>query len=225
MTTASALIAARNNPQLTQALAPSYGAAIRVTTTPSTNSFDAAPYSMRPKAGPLWSRTITSWIIVSWRWVVGSSPGIRLHSAKRTMKRLTITIRREAPAEVHSAPSPAPSSVDSEREPEVRTSARRPRNSAGSARQENVASRAAPMPSNGEPVSSAASPVKNRDRAKRYAKSTKSPLKEMSGAWLPKGSSVPATNGVVAATTAAARYTPLAVLLKTESFRKHFTWT
>src|SRR5260370_25087500 len=214
MTTASTLTAARNNPQLTQALAPSYGAAIRVTTTPSTNSFDAAPYSMRPKAGPLWSRTITSWIIVSSRWVAGSSTGIRLHSAKMTMKRLTIHIRKEALAEVHSAPSPAPSSVDSESEPELRTSARRPRNSAGSARQENVASRAPPMPSNGEPVSSAASTVKKRDRVKRYAKRTKSPLKEMSGAWLPKGSSVPSTSGAAAATTGAARNTQLVVLLK-----------
>ena len=42
-----------------------------------------------------------------------------------------------------------------------------PKNTAGSARHENVTSRAPPMPSNAEPVSSAAATVKNRPSPSR----------------------------------------------------------
>ncbi len=51
--------------------------------------------------------------------------------------------------------------------PVARARTRRQRKSAGSARLANVTSRAAPIPSNGEPVSSAASAVKKRARPSR----------------------------------------------------------
>ena len=49
----------------------------------------------------------------------------------------------------------------------MRASATKPRNRAGSASHANVTSRAAPMPSNGDPVSSAAEAVKKRPSASR----------------------------------------------------------
>ncbi len=55
----------------------------------------------------------------------------------------------------------------SDREPERRARASRPKRSAGSARAEKVTSRAAPIPSNGEPVSRAAVATKNRASANR----------------------------------------------------------
>ena len=52
-------------------------------------------------------------------------------------------------------------------EPESFASTNSPKKKAGSARQANVTSRAAPMPSNGEPVSRAAVVVKKRPRPNR----------------------------------------------------------
>ena len=54
---------------------------------------------------------------------------------------------------------------------------RSPRKNAGSARQEKVTSRAAPMPSNDDPVSRAAAAVKNRPSPNRYARRIRSPGK------------------------------------------------
>ena len=52
-------------------------------------------------------------------------------------------------------------------EPDSLARTSRPRKNAGSARQAKVTSRAAPIPSNGEPVSRAAEAVKNRPRPSR----------------------------------------------------------
>ncbi|MCY1384336.1 hypothetical protein D9M69_725800 [compost metagenome] len=41
----------------------------------------AAAYCMAARSGPLWSSTITSWIMVSSRWVSGSSTGTRAASS------------------------------------------------------------------------------------------------------------------------------------------------
>ena len=75
---------------------------------PKTNSFRAAPYRIMPRAGPLWSRTMTSWIIVSSRWVFGSSKGMREFSASRTMNQLTTTSTSAAPADGRPATSEPP---------------------------------------------------------------------------------------------------------------------
>src|SRR4051812_35080508 len=64
-------------------------------------------------------------------------------------------------------------------EPESLASTRKARNNAGSEKQAKVTSRAAPIPSNDEPVSSAAVVVKKRARPKRYANKIKSPVKRM----------------------------------------------
>ena len=63
--------------------------------------------------------------------------------------------------------SSARSMPESESEPVARTRTTRHRNSAGSANEAKVTSRAAPMPSKDEPVSSAARAVKKRPRPSR----------------------------------------------------------
>ena len=119
---------------------------------------------MSASGGPPWSSTITSWIMVSSRWVFGSSNGIRLFSARRTTNQLSRTAASAGVALAQVAAMAGPSMPEREKEPEARASTRRPKNRAGSARQEKVASRALPIPSKAEPVSSAAAMVKNRPR-------------------------------------------------------------
>ena len=48
-------------------------------------------YWIRPRSGPLWSSTMTSWIIVSSRCVVGSSTGMRLFSTSSRTSSVTAT--------------------------------------------------------------------------------------------------------------------------------------
>ncbi len=64
-------------------------------------------------------------------------------------------------------PSVARSIWSKRSEPDRRASARNAKNSAGSVSHANPTSRAAPMPSNGEPVSRAAAAVKKRPSARR----------------------------------------------------------
>src|SRR6266536_2820867 len=133
---------------------------------------------MRARSGPPWSSTITSWIMVSSRCVLGSSTGIREFSARERTKSPIAARTSAGAARPHASGSAGPSMPPSESEPVARARTRRQRKRAGSARLANVTSRAAPIPSNGEPVSSAASAVAKRARPRRYAKRTKSPLKE-----------------------------------------------
>lgn len=71
--------------------------------------------------GPPWSRTITSWIIVSSRCVFGSSNGMRQFSARRTTAQLAATRTSGAPAVTQ--PGPEPSIPERESEPEIRAGA------------------------------------------------------------------------------------------------------
>ena len=57
--------------------------------------------SIDARSGPLWSRTITSWIIVSSRCVLGSSNGMRAFSARKTTKSAAAT-RTSDPADAPS---------------------------------------------------------------------------------------------------------------------------
>ena len=69
------------------------------------------------------------------------------------MNQLISTKASEAPAVGQCAASAGPSMPDNCSEPESFASTSMPRNKAGSARQAKVTSRAAPIPSNAEPVS------------------------------------------------------------------------
>ena len=66
----------------------------------------AEAYWTAARSGPEWSRTITSWIMVSSRWVAGSSTGTRAVSTCSTMKSVTQRpqagdgLRRRAEADV-----------------------------------------------------------------------------------------------------------------------------
>ncbi len=121
-----------------------------------------------PKAGPLWSSTMTSWIIVSSRCVFGSSNGMRQFSARSDDEQADEDQHERRARALPLAAEPwCRASSTSESEPERFTSTSSPRKSAGSARQENVASRAPPMPSNAEPVSSAAATMKKRASAEQ----------------------------------------------------------
>ncbi len=105
--------------------------------------------------------------MVSSRCVLGSSKGMRLFSTSSTMNRLSTTKTSAPPLAFHAESTPSPSMVDNDVEPERLASTTNPSNSPGSASAEKVASRAAPMPSKAEPVSSAARMVKNRPRPNR----------------------------------------------------------
>ncbi len=61
------------------------------------SSFTEAPCRIAASGGPLWSSTITSWIIVSSRCVFGSSNGTRQFSASSTVN---------SPAASSAAPGP-----------------------------------------------------------------------------------------------------------------------
>ena len=122
---------------------------------------------MQPKYGPLWSSTITSWIMVSSRWVFGSSKGMRQFSAKSTTKSPVKSRRSEAPVAPQIAGVTWCSIGVRLMVPESLVRVIRAKNRVGSARQEKVTSRAAPIPSKAEPVSRAATVVKKRPRAKR----------------------------------------------------------
>ena len=87
--------------------------------------------------------------------------------AKLTTGKQAVAIASEAPARVQARGMLAPSIDDKDRERDARASARSPSTKAGSARHANVASRAAPIPSKADPVSSAAVIVKKRARPRR----------------------------------------------------------
>ena len=61
---------------------------------PRIHSLRAAPYWIKPRSGPLWSSTMTSWIIVSSRCVVGSSTGIRLFSTSSSTSKVSADQRQ-----------------------------------------------------------------------------------------------------------------------------------
>src|SRR5258707_1257273 len=70
---------------------------------------------------------MTSWTIVSSRCVFGSSNGIRLFSASRTINKLVITATSAAPAVAPLPTTPRPSKVDNENVPNALSSAKHPR--------------------------------------------------------------------------------------------------
>src|SRR5258708_37213994 len=74
----------------------------------------------------------------------------------------------------HAVPLAASTEASSSELP-TRASARRPKKSAGSARQANGSSRAAPIPSHEDPVSSAAAVVNKRPRPERQKKRIMAP--------------------------------------------------
>src|SRR5688572_10344934 len=92
------------------------------------------------------------------------------------MNMLTTINTSDAPAPDHSDLSTTPSIADNESEPAPPARTISESRNAASARQANVASRAAPMPSNADPVSSAASTVKKRPSANRYTRNKRSPV-------------------------------------------------
>ncbi len=98
-----------------------------------------------------------------------------------------------------------------------------PKNNAGSARHANVTSRAPPMPSNDEPVSSAAATVKNRPSPSTYANTTKSPANAIGARWPAIGTSSAAVNPVARPTTGPARKIHVVVVLNTAPLRSSFT--
>ena len=104
--------------------------------------------------------------MVSSRWVLGSSTGIRLFSVRNTIIQPASTRMNGPVARVMANPGEA-SMPDRERLPLALARAAKPRNSAGSVSTEKVTSRAAPMPSKLDPVSRAETTVANRARPNR----------------------------------------------------------
>src|SRR5579872_2148467 len=149
---------------------------------------------------------------------------MRQFSTKSTMNQLKSTSTSEAPEVIHfSASIVVPSISASFNDPDRLARTRNPRNNAGSARQAKVTSRAAPMPSNGEPVSSAAQAVKNRPNPSKYAKSNTSPVNEIGALGPTRGISNPASATVANPTTGPARKIQVVVVLITEPLRKSLT--
>src|SRR4030095_9874456 len=72
------------------------GSTACVSSSANSRSFIAAPCNITAKGGPLWSRTMTSLIIVNSRCVFGSSNGTRQFSANKTMNQLSKTRTSEA---------------------------------------------------------------------------------------------------------------------------------
>ena len=105
---------------------------------------------------------MTSWIIVSSRWVLGSSNGMRAFSASSTTARAAATSTATGIDGTQMSLHTFPMAWERERVPVARTSAAMASSSAGSASAENATSRLAPMPSNADPVSRAASTTKKR---------------------------------------------------------------
>ena len=183
------------------------------TRTLNSASLSALPYRISARSGPLWSSTITSWIIVSSRWVAGSSTGTRQFSARRSTKRLAPTRQRVAPEPGHAAASGAPSMPESERSPVASTSAMRQRNSVGSAKLAIVTSRLAPIPSKLEPVSIPASTSAKRPSASNPANATRSPAKLTGAARPSSGRNSAATTSDASTITGPARNTQVVVRL------------
>ena len=111
----------------------------------------------------------------------------------------------------------------SDREPERRVSASIPKRSAGSARAENVTSRAAPIPSKGDPVSMAAVATKNRASAKTPTKRIMSPGNESHAGRPARGRRSSATSGATTERTGPARNTHVVVRLTTNPLPKSLT--
>ena len=128
----------------------------------------------------------------------------------------------EALAFCQAAAPPGSSILVSDNEPDIRVRASMPKRSAGSARAENVTSRAAPIPSNGEPVSSAAAATKNRASENTPTKRIMSPVNERTAGRPPRGSRSAATTGATTDRTGPARNTHVVVRLTTKPFRRSF---
>src|SRR5713101_9751925 len=145
---------------------------------------------------------------------------MREFSASSTITQLSKTRAEGAPVVVHrdvTGPASMPARL---REPEDRARTSRPRKIAGSAKQAKVTSRAAPIPSNDEPVSRAAHAVKNRPRPSKYANRITSPSNEIGALPWAKGTTSAPMPTVTRPTTGPARNTQVVVGLKTEPFRK-----
>ena len=140
------------------------GTAIPTTSAPSSHSLSAAPSSMRARSGPPWSSTITSWIIVSSRCVLGSSTGMRAFSARNTTTRSAAPTSASAAASTcQTAGETAPSIAESESRPRQARERGERRAAAPARRAPRTAPRGwRPSPRSAEPVSSAASTVKKR---------------------------------------------------------------
>src|SRR5436190_1484975 len=89
---------ARRTPSPDQTFVREPGTNTLTMMTENTASLSELEYRINAKSGPLWSRTITSWIIVSSRCVVGSSTGMREHSARASANRLKPTMTYDGPA-------------------------------------------------------------------------------------------------------------------------------
>ena len=74
------------------------GTRMPTSSAPSTHSLSIAPYWIMAKSGPPWSSTMTSWIIVSSRCVLGSSTGMRAFSARKTISSAAATSSSAGPA-------------------------------------------------------------------------------------------------------------------------------
>jgi hypothetical protein len=105
---------------------------------------------------------------------------------------------------------------------DARASAISPRMNAGSAKHANVASRAAPIPSNDDPVSSAAAIVKNRDNPSTYARAMKSPSNDHMARASPIGIKSAPIRAPASATAGPAMKTHVVVVLTTDCFRSSF---
>src|SRR5712691_7046399 len=101
--------------------------------------------------------------MVNSRCVFGSSIGIREFSASKTTNNPLATRTSGATGNIaHDVIAGAFSIGERESDPDNFASTRKARNNAGSEKHANVTPRAAPNPSNDDPVSSAADVVKNR---------------------------------------------------------------
>ena len=85
-----------------------------------------------------------------------------------------------------------------------------------------MTSRAAPIPSNGEPVSIAAAATKNRASANTPTNRSMSPANGRSAGAPPRGIRSSATHGATTDRTAPARKTHVVVPLRTSPFRNSF---
>ena len=83
------------------------------------------------------------------------------------MNQLSSTKARDAPSVAQCVHSELPSMASNRKDPDSLAKTTNPRKKAGSARQAKVTSRAAPMPSNDDPVSIAADAVKKRPSPSR----------------------------------------------------------
>ena len=156
---------------------------------------------------------MTSWILVSSRWVAGSSTGTRQVSARVSTKRLPPASSSEGAAVRHASLSGCPSIPVSRRSPVARARTVKQRKSAGSAKAATVTSRLAPMPSKLDPVSSAASTSMNRPSASSPAKATRSPGNCSSALRPSSGRRKPANTVAAVSTTGPKRKSRVVVVL------------